>query len=68
MTCLSRRPAELAATQQMKMEMKDGLARARAVIEKRAVACQQISFAGELRGHQMQFADQRLILGCRFVK
>src|SRR5579859_1470304 len=68
MTRLSRRPAELAAAQQMKMEMEDGLARARAVIEKRAVTCEEIALAGELRGNQMQLADQRLILGRRFVE
>ena len=43
----------MAAAEQVQVEMKDGLARASAVVEDRAVALQQIAFAGEFRGNQV---------------
>ena len=47
------RPAELAAAEQVKMEMKDGLAGTGAIVEDGAITCEQVAFAGQLRGDQM---------------
>src|ERR1700689_2598494 len=56
------RPAELAAAEQMQMKVKDGLAGTGAVVEDGAISIEQVPFAGEFRGDQMQLADHRLIL------
>src|SRR5277367_2996364 len=50
------------------MEMEDGLAGAGAIVEDGAIAVEKIAFSGELRGHQMQFADHRLVFMCRIVQ
>jgi len=68
MNGLAWRPAELAAAEQVQMEMEDGLAGAGAVVEDRAIAVEQIALAGELRGNQMELADHRLILVRRVVE
>lgn len=54
-------PAELAPAEQMQMKMKDGLACTGAVVEDGAIAVEEIAFASELRGNQMQLADYGLI-------
>ena len=71
--CASRsslpwRPAELAAAEQVQVEMKNRLAGAGTIVEDRAISIEQIAFSGELRGNQMQLADDRLILVRRVVK
>src|SRR5439155_24201180 len=53
---LTRRPAEIAASQQMQMEMENGLARAAAIVQHRAVAYEEVAFAGKLCGDQLQLA------------
>lgn len=44
------------------MEMKDGLAGTGAVVEDGAITVEKISFTGQLRGDQMQLADDRFIV------
>lgn len=51
----------MAAAQQVQMQMKYGLAGASTVVEDGTVACQQIPLSRQLRRHQVQFADHRLI-------
>src|SRR5437016_14587648 len=62
----ARRPAEIAASKQMQMEMENGLARAAAVVQHRAVASEEIAFARKLCGDQLQLAQNRLIFGRGF--
>src|SRR5580692_2346766 len=50
------------------MQMKDGLARAGTVVEDRAIAVEEVTFAGEFGGNQMQLADHRLIFVRRVVQ
>ena len=58
---LARGPAELAAAEQMQMQMKNRLAGAAAVVQHRAVAIKQRAFPSELRGDQLQLAKESLI-------
>jgi len=45
----------------MQMEMKNGLARATAIVEHRAIAFQQLALARRLRRHKLQFPEYGLI-------
>src|SRR2546425_7531542 len=47
----------------MQVKMKDGLARAGAIVQHSSVAFQQLAFARQLRGDQLQLAEERLIFG-----
>jgi len=40
----------------MQMEMENGLARAAAIVQHRAVAYEEVAFAGKLCGDQLQLA------------
>ncbi len=65
---LSRWPAELAAPEQVQMQMKDGLPRASAVVEDRAVAFQQVALAGQFRRDEMQLTDHSLIFRASLIQ
>jgi hypothetical protein len=65
---LTRGPAKMTAAEQMQMEMKDGLARPAAIVYDGAVAFQKIAFAGKLRGDQLEFAKNGLMIGCGLVQ
>src|SRR5581483_415890 len=54
---LSWRPAQVTTSQQMKVEVKDGLAGSRSDIENRAVAVFNAAFARQLGRYQVQVAD-----------
>src|SRR2546426_518824 len=45
------------------MQVKDRLARAGAIVQHSSVAFQQLAFARQLRGDQLQLAKERLIFG-----
>src|SRR5271168_232251 len=59
---LAGRPVKCASTEQVKVEMKNGLAGAASGIEDRSISRHQVAFAGELRRRQVQFSDYGLIL------
>src|SRR5581483_6427660 len=54
---LSWRPAQVTTSQQMKVEVKDGLAGSRSDIENRTVAVFNAAFARQLGRYQVQVAD-----------
>ena len=54
--------------QQMQVQVQHGLSSTASVIEHRAVAGEQVAFRGQLRRHQLQFPQQRLVTMLRIVQ
>jgi hypothetical protein len=65
---LSWRPAELAAAEQVQMQVKDRLACACTVVEDRAVAFQKVALAGQFRRDEMQLTDYGLIFRASVIQ
>jgi hypothetical protein len=69
LSTLSRRPAECAATQQVEVQMEDGLAGPCSVIDNGAVSrLLNCFFTSEPGGHVQKMPEQRFILGTHFRK
>src|SRR6266849_10801 len=60
---LTWRPSEIAAAEQMQVQMEYGLAGALAAVQNGSVPIEKIPFAGELRRYKLQFSQDRLIFG-----
>jgi hypothetical protein len=56
--CLSRGPFELAAGEEVEMEVVDGLAAVAAGIDDDAVSVGEFQFAGQIADHQVDVADE----------
>lgn len=61
-------PAEVAATEQVQVEMEDGLAGARAVVEDGAIAGEQVAFGGELGGDKLELAEESGVVLVRVLQ
>src|SRR6266849_4452137 len=60
---LTWRPPEIAAAEQMQVQMEYGLAGALTAVHNGSVPIEKIPLAGELRGYKLQFPQDRLIFG-----
>ena len=58
---LAGRPAEIPATQQVQVKMKDGLPGAAAIVEDGAIAGEQMAFGGQFRRDMQQFSQEGFI-------
>ena len=57
----------MTAAKKMQVQMKDRLSGAATVVEHSAITGEKIALRGEFRGHELQFAQQRLIAVLRVV-
>ena len=65
---LTRRPVEGATTQQMQMQMEDGLASAASSVNYRAVALRKVTLTGQFGSHQLQLAQHRLVFRSSLIQ
>src|SRR2546430_15479713 len=62
------RPTKGPPAQQMQMQMKNRLPRPASIIQYCAIPFEKLQFSRQLRRHQLQLAEHRLICGSGFIK